>query len=798
MLDLSAGPVGGVATMVLSDFGAELIKVEPPGGDPGRALAASPWWLRGKRSVTLDLVRDADRARLLGLVDGADVVVTSFRPGEAEGLGADYATLSGRRPDLIYCSVTGWGPEGAYADYPVDEGLVAAKSGRTISFSGQRKREGPAFAAVRVGSHAASQGAVQGIVAALWRRESTGEGALVETSLLQGLMPYDLLRMTLSQLAEKNPELFAGLTLLTPGMPTLNYHPLLAGDGRWMQMGNLLEHLFIAFLQATDLTEMLMEERFQGQPATWEPEAIEIARDRILTRMQERPAAEWMEIFRANGNVAAEPYTTAQEALGHPDMIANGDIVDVAHPRLGTVRQLGPIAQLSATPGRVGAPGSEAGADTEEILSAIGQDSSREVGSPAAETVKGMPLAGVTILEFATIIATPLATSMLADLGARVIKVEPVGGDPYRGMGPAGVMAAKTNAGKESICIDLKSTEGQAIVADLIRGADAIVHNYRPGVPERLGIDYETARALRPDIVWVSANGYGPDAPSARRPSAHPVPGAVCGGALQQAGAGTPPDGCESLEEVRETARQLMRANEANPDPNTSVIVASATLLALLARRRFGIGQQVFANMLTANAYANGEDFLSYEGKAARAVVDVDLYGTGPCHRLYPAADASWVFVAIEAQWPAFCEAVGRSDLAEDARFTSPELRTANAEALVAELSALFLTRQADDWERLLISAGVGCVRADGSTVGDFWANDEHVRLNGFAPESEHARMGSMRRWGPLVRVDGGASHYGPGVLAGEQTEALLEEAGRTMEEIATLRESGVVWAEPQ
>ncbi len=782
--------------MVLGDFGAEVIKVEPPGGDLGRALPASPWWLRGKRSVTLDLQTKEGREGLLGLVDGADIVLTSFRPGEAEACSADYASLSRRKPSLIYCQVTGWGRQGAYVDYPVDEGLVAAKSGRMMSFSGQRQREGPAFAAVQVGSHAASQGAVQGIVAALWRREATGEGALVETSLLQGLMSYDLLRMTLTQLAAKDPELFASLALLVPGMPTLNYHPLLAGDGRWMQMGNLLEHLFIAFLQATDLTEMLLEERFQGHPATWEPEAIEIARDRILTRMQERSAAEWMEAFHASGNVAAEPYTTAQEALSHPDMIANGDILDVEHPRLGTVRQLGPIAQLMATPGRAGAPGSEPGADTREVLSASQSVAMDDGGAGDANSAQGMPLAGITILEFATIIATPLATSMLADLGARVIKVEPVGGDPYRGMGPLGVMAAKTNAGKESICIDLKSEEGKAIVADLIRGADAIVHNYRPGVPERLGIDYETAKALQPGIVWVSANGYGPDCPSARRPSAHPVPGAVCGGALHQAGAGTPPEGCESLDEVREVARQLMRANEANPDPNTSVVVASATLLALLARRRFGVGQQVFANMLTANAYANGEDFLSYEGKAPRARVDAELYGTGPCYRLYPAAGESWVFVAIEDQWPTFCEVVGRTDLVEGVRFGSSDSRAENADALAAELSDLFLSRQADEWEQLLIGAGVGCVRADGATVGDFWALDEHVRVNGFAPESEHGRMGMLRRWGPLVQVDGGADQYGPGVLGGEQTEALLIESGRTPEEIATLWETEVVWAE--
>ena len=387
---------------------------------------------------------------------------------------------------------------------------------------------------------------------------------------------------------------------------------------------------------------------------------------------------------------------------------------------------------------------------------------------------------------------------MLADLGARVIKVEPVaGGDPYRGMGGAGIMAAKTNAGKESICIDLKSETGQALVRDLIAQADAIVHNYRPGVPERLGIGYEQARAVRPDIVWVSANGYGPDSPSANRPSAHPLPGAVCGGAVMQAGAGMPPSDCDSLDAVREAARQLMRANEANPDPNTSVVIGSATTLALLAHKRFGVGQRVFVNMLVANGYTNADDFLRYEGKAPRPEVDAELHGVNALYRLYK-AQGGWVFLGIlsDQEWSAFCETVERPDLASDARFASGQTRAEHDNALIHELSALFATRAADDWEALLIEAGVGCVRADAASPGQFWAEGAHVRANGLAPESEHPRLGNLRHWGPLVTVDGGADSYGPGVLAGQQTDEILTELGRSAEEIARLREVGVVWSE--
>ena len=101
-------------------------------------------------------------------------------------------------------------------------------------------------------------------------------------------------------------------------MPTLNYHPVMTADGRWIQLGNLLEHLFYAFMDAADLTELFVEEQWQGGPAEWTPEALEEMRDRILERMQERPAEEWMEIFRASGNVAAEIFTPTHDAVANP------------------------------------------------------------------------------------------------------------------------------------------------------------------------------------------------------------------------------------------------------------------------------------------------------------------------------------------------------------------------------------------------------------------------------------------------------------------------------------------------
>ncbi|MFQ5698226.1 MAG: CaiB/BaiF CoA transferase family protein [Myxococcota bacterium] len=802
VIDLSIGPAGGLATTVLVDFGAEGIKVERPGGDPFRSLAAAPMWLRGKRSVVCDLKSREGRRALQRLTEGADIVVTTFAPGRARELGADPETLCKRNPALIYCAISAWGPRGPYAHYPGWEGLVAAKSGRMRAFEGQKPRPGPSFAAVPVATHAAAQGAVQGILAALLARERDGRGRVVETSLLRALLPYDLMGLPLVQLIAREPERFSGLPEIGGGMPTLNYHPVRARDGRWIQLGNLLEHLFYAFLECTGLlSELLQDESYQGPPERWSRDALEHARDRILGRMQERDADDWMRVFRANGNVAAEIFGSARQALEHPDLLANRDVATHVHPDLGPVRQPGVIAHLRETPGRAGGPAPRVGEHSASVLAELPR--SRAVGSAGARAgpPPGRPLEGVCVLEISTIIAAPLAASMLGDLGARVIKIEPIGGDPFRAMGigpTVGLMASKTNASKESICVDLKSDEGAAIARDLIQRADILIHNFRPGVPERLGIGWEQASALQPGLVWVAVNGYGPEAPGARRPSAHPCPGAAMGGALRQAGAGLLPTPDAALEEVREVARQLMRANEANPDPNTSAVVASSALLGLCARQRHGVGQPIFVNMLEANAWANADECVEYAGRPAAAQVDPDLLGLDACYRLYPTRKG-WVFLAIvtDREWRAFCEAVGRDAWAQDPRFDARDSRCAHREVLSEELARLFESRDAESWEERLVARGVGCVRADGAHSGEFFAFDPHALANDLAPPARHARFGDLRRFGPLVVCDGGAEAYGPGVLAGEHTDSILAEIGRSAAQIAWLRSKGVVASEP-
>ena len=766
IVELGVGPVTGLAAMVLADFGADVVKVVPRDGDPWADTGSWPLWTRGKRIVAADLDHPDDVAGLRGLiVESTDAVLTNLDRASRDAIGLDPQALG--RPDLVLGVVSGFGEDGPYANYPAYEPVVAAKFGRMLNFAGVADRPGPNYAALQVGTHATAQSAAAGLLAGLIGREATGHGFTFDTSLLRGMMPYEMGIMAMAQLWDKGilerPKASRDRTV---SMPTFNYHPVRTRDGKWLQLGNLLPHLLRNFFRAAGLDADLADERHRGDPMRWPPDVREAFRDHLFEHMQGKTLAEWTDIFVGDGGVASHAYQSTQQALADPDVTANGHAVE----RDG-VTQLGLVANLTESPGDVGGAAVETTFDAIEPRSV--ETAPVEGGKPAK------PLAGVTVVESATIIAAPLAAATLADLGARVIKIEPLGGDPFRSMFH-GFGASKCNAGKECISLDLKSDEGQRIAQSLAGMADIWIHNYRMGVPERLGIGYEQLSAVNPDLVYVSANGYGPNGPGAKRPSTHPIPGAALGGVAWQLGGLPPEDVVPDNAELRETARKLLRANEVNPDPNMSMVVATTALLGLAARRAHGRGQKIFADMFGANAYANWDDFLSYEGKPERPAVDKDGYGLGPLHRLYQCAEG-WVFlmIATDEEW-----AVLRDEL---------HLALDRDDADVADvLGEVFAAGNADDFETRLATRGIGCVRADGLQPPAFLLEDEHCGIEELRVPAVHPDWGEYFRNGPMVRFSKGDEYPGTGAMGGA-TSALLEEIGYSADKIDELIAGGTV-----
>jgi crotonobetainyl-CoA:carnitine CoA-transferase CaiB-like acyl-CoA transferase len=802
VLDFAQGMAGSIATMMMSDFGANVIKVEPPGGDQYRAFPQSLLWNRGKKSIVLDVNDKEDLNELRKLSLKADVVIEGFEPGFADSHGFGYETLKTDHSGLVYCSITAFGPKGPYAKYKSYEGLVQAKSGRLMTFAGLTGREGPNFASVKVANHSAGMAAVRGIISALMVRDRTGLGQRVETSLLQAMTYYDMHQFLLWQMMIKYPETFDFDPTTVAKRPSpIQYLPVRTKDGKWMQLANLIERLFRSEIHAIGLGYIYDDPRFAAAPNLAEEEDREALRRIILGRMSERTFDEWMDLFvNKEGDVAAEPFMTSTEALSHPQMIHNGHVQEIDDPTVGPMKQLGPAFSMSPMSPRIQGPAPLLGQHNKEIISNTIPDVQLSK-SNGSDPLPAHPLEGVTVLDLSTVIAGPLAGSLVAELGARVIRIETLAGDWMR-LSNNGIASNRTMAGTEGLSIDLKTDEGQEILNRLIPRVDVLMHNMRPGAPERVGIGFERVREINPDITYVYIGGYGSTGPYSHRPAMHPIGGAVSGGAITQAGRESiPPADAElTMDEIVRVSNRLGRAQDVNPDPNTSMVAATALVMSLYAKGRTGKPQYVETTMIGANATANADDFFDYQGKPARAIPDSDGYGTSALYRIYK-ADGGWVFLGcpMESEWSPLCKALNREDLIVDKRFRSATSRADNDLALIGEFSSVFTEKTPETWEKYLTSRGIGCVRVEDSNMYNFFSNDDHVKLNNFTTDVHHKRFGKFWRYSPVLNFSRTPSKAGPGILRGEHTVPILTELGYTVEDVARLREKKVLdWEEPE
>ena len=794
VLDFTLGTTGNLAAMVLGDYGADVLKIEPPDGDPWRDQPAWPFWNRGKRTLSLDLKSEQGRERVQMLARDADVAVVAFRPGVPERLGIGYEDLSRLNPGIIYCSITGFGPRGPFAHLKAYEGIVDARTGRMFEFGGIAARTGPGYNAVASASFGATHGALQGILAGLHRRRQTGRGALVETSMLQGNTAYDMVRWYAIQREGVDPiakDRATSWGALQHQVPRPNYLCAVTKDGVWLQFANTMPHLFMAQMNALDLTHLYEDPRWFDLPALKDPADSEGVWEAVLERVRSKTWAEWREILDRERDMNVEPIISTQDAFDHPQVRFNGHVAEV-----GGTEQPGVAVTMSETPGMPGElPRSVAEGEFWRVRD--GRQAERPAAvQTAAEDLERAPLEGLLVLDFATYYASPFGAALLADYGARVIKIEPPGGE-YSRTAAGRLLSFKTSGGKEGLAVDLKHPEGRAILEKLVRKADILLHNFRPGVPERLGIGYEQVKALNPKIVYHYGASYGPSGPFSFKPGFHPTAGAICGNALHQMppAAITPDDAILPLEDLKQKAWRMLQANEGNPDVNSALNVGTAMMLGLEARESHGIAQAQFTTMICANLYGNADDAIRFAGKPVRSEPDVDLYGTSALNRLYRCAGGSWVFVAcpFEHDWRALGEAVGHLEWLEDPRFATSSSRAANDGPLADALADVFATAHADEWERLLSAADVACARADAGNVAQFAVEEPSNEELGFTVSVEHPTHGAYLRHGPIMMVAGTRARIGPMCEIGEHTRPILHELGYSDMEIDTLRDRGVV-----
>ncbi|WP_055750014.1 CoA transferase [Frankia sp. AvcI1] len=860
VVDLSTTMAGAFATQFLAEAGADVVLVEPPGGSPLRAEAAWPAVAGGKRSVVLDLHDPADRARLDGLTAGADALVTTMRPRAAERLGLTASRLGALNPRLVSVAITGWGSTGPWADLKGYEGMVMAKLGLFHAKQGMVTRPGPAFVSVPFASWGAAHSAVQGLLGALLERESSGLGQHVETDLVRGVLMLDTWAWFQRLVGLRWPDAYTTVDAATsdgePGGALI--YPLLVGptkDGHWLQFAQVQPRLFGAMLHEFDMIEMLADPKWKGFPFLETPRLRTELWEYMLAKVASRTLAEWRHVFDTNPDINAEIFRAGVGALDHPQIRHDGRDAVVEDPERGPVRRPSTLVHLDGGPlaaprpaprldehgpglratHAAGTPTPAAIAPAESGAATSGAATSGAADSGAADSgaaepgaveargdedagSSGLPLAGLTVLEFGVMFAAPFGATMLTDLGARVIKVESLEGDEIRRILPfpeAG--GARVLQGKESVALDLGTDEGRRLVRRLVRHADIVLQGFRAGAAERAGIDATTLREINPDLVYVNAPGYGTDGPFGHRPAYAPSIGAAIGLALAEA-----PDAAGAtgtMRDVKLAANRLFAASAVlnlQADGIAALGVASTMLLGALARRRGRPLPPVTVTMLGTGTHALLDRVVDYAGRPASPTVDPDGNGFHALYRMYPTA-RGLLFLAApsDRQWRELAAALADAASADTASadtasaagtgladavaalgddgYATAAGRAARDTELAALLATILATRAAADWERLLTAADVGAVEVAEVAPEQLLLTDDTLGAE-YGAQADSPVFEEHLRIGPPVRFSRSATQARGGCLTGAHTDAVLRELlGLGDAELARLREAKVI-----
>jgi crotonobetainyl-CoA:carnitine CoA-transferase CaiB-like acyl-CoA transferase len=390
------------------------------------------------------------------------------------------------------------------------------------------------------------------------------------------------------------------------------------------------------------------------------------------------------------------------------------------------------------------------------------------------------PLHGYRIVDLTSNVSGPLATMILGDQGADVIKVEaPDGGDATRAGGNrrAEFTASflNNNRNKRSIALDLKRPAALQALMRLIAGADVFVQNFRPGVAERLGVGEDAVRAVSPNIVYVSISGFGEVGPYAAKPAYDPVIQGFSGLATVQAGSD-------------ETRPRLLRT--ILPDKLTAITASQAITAALLARERTGEGQHVRLSMLEAvvaflwSSDMGSQTFVGGAPARQEAASAHDL--------IYDTADGYITAAALtDRQWAGLARAVGHPEWVEDERFKTPALRQHNIDARLELTQQALMTRPATEWLERLTAAQVPCgpVLTRNQVI-----RHPQVEALGLVVKTEHKKAGRLRQARAAARFSRTPTEIRSGApTLGEHTEQILREAGYSTADIAELRSDGPI-----
>lgn len=611
VIEFAGGIAGPAAGLQLSEAGADVIRIEPPGGAPDSDAVLFSVLNRGKRRLALDLDSTAGRTDLTRLLDDADVLLHDMGPAQAAAQSLDDAALSRSHPRLVVAAIGGWPGRHPLANAPARETLVLARLGLLDEQPGHR--DGPVFVRMPFASWLAAWFCAIGIMARLIARRRDGRGGVAHTSLAQAALAP--MSMHWSRAQQPTPAFARGLSKTTP----IPLHRCLDGD--WV-------HVHYSPDKAPWMAEALEAmgpAAVAAENAKFPPSHVAPNFGANKAIMATRPAREWVEHFWAH-DVAAQVAAPFGAIYASTQARANGYVVALDDPRRGRVLQPGP-AYTGEPPPRVRGPLQP----LEQGTPAVPRPRPQAAPVAPAGDAALPPLAGIKVLDLGAYLAGPFATMLLADLGAEVIKVEPPNGDAMRRLER---VFAGTQRGKLGVTLKLGEPGATPALAALVRWADVVHHNIRMPAARKLGVDHAALRAIKPSLVFCHISAYGPAGEQKDWPGFDQLMQAACGWETACGGAGNPP----------------MWLRFGVGDYFAALSSVFAVLLALYRQSEDGQGRMVSASLLGATLPTLAEAVMLADGSMTPiAALDGAQTGVSPDHRLYRCRDGWLAVAALDA-----------------------------------------------------------------------------------------------------------------------------------------------------
>lgn len=792
IIDLTWGIAGGYATKLLTDAGARVLKVEPPGGDPlrnhrspepGRPGRLFAYLAAGKRSMVLDLEQPGDRARLLEWYAVADLVIERNEPGTLDASGVGHGALRQVNRHAPMVSISNFGGGGPWSTgRPANEFTLLAQAGSTSTRQiGDRP---PVNADGRIGEWMGGVTAAVAALAALRRSRLAGRGEHVDLSLLETVTPtctnvqtvwgsfagvYDTTRLVEIPAIEPTADGYVGFCIFTGqqwqdftvliGRPELGEDPELATMGGRNTKGDWLVPLIHEWTTAhttDEIVEMATLLRIPVAP---------IGNGRLIPGFEQFVARSVFAPHPAGDFLAPRvPYRIE----GHPT-VAFGEAPDLGeHPPTGATPTAG------TGPGTPGDP------------PATNRTDHRPAEPP-------LPLAGLRVLDLTAFWAGPYGAFVLSALGADVIHVEsvqrpdgmrfgssrPPGDDQWWEFGPTFHTA---NAGKRSITLDLTRPAGRDLLLRLVEHADALIENYSPRVLEQFDLVPDVLQRRNPGLVVVRMPAFGLDGPWRDRVGFAQTMEQVSGMAWLCGWPDLPP------------------VNARGPaDPLAGLHAAFSCLLAWEARERTGRGAAVESTMVETALTAMAEQVIEFTGGGELLTRSGNRHHHAAPQGTYRSADGQWVAVSVETddEWRGLVRALPDAGLAALVDGAGPAARRAVAEALDQALDEAIGGLDADLAVDLLLGHGVPAAPVVGSRLGD--RNPQHL-ARGFYEPVDHPVAGLHPLPGLPFRFTGDSRRWlrRPAPCLGEHTREVLGDLlGLSGDELDRLEAERIIGTRP-